>query len=114
MIDARRMEVYAALYDKDNNEILPPRAEIIDAASFSEYFKEYTLVFAGDGAAKCRENFAEEPGAVFSVVELPSSVHMIPLAETAFNEGRFEDVATFEPYYLKDFIAGKPHVKGLK
>jgi len=114
MIDARRMEVYTALYDGENNEIIPPAAEIIAASSFSEYFKKHTLCFAGDGAEKCKELFAGQPRAVFLDTMLPSACHMASLADHAFNAGRFEDVASFEPYYLKDFVAGKPKVKGLK
>jgi tRNA threonylcarbamoyladenosine biosynthesis protein TsaB len=114
MIDARRMEVYAAIYDKENTEVLAPVARIIDENSFSECFKEHSIVFAGDGASKCRDLFAAQPKAIFPAMELPSAIHMLPLAEQAYIKAQFENVVIFEPYYLKDFIAGKPNVKGLK
>jgi tRNA threonylcarbamoyladenosine biosynthesis protein TsaB len=114
MIDARRMEVYTAIYDKENREIMTPVAEIINTDSFSAYFKDHHIVFAGDGAKKCRETLAGQPGAVFKELPLPSSIYMISLAEQIYTSGKFEDIAYFEPYYLKDFIAGKPNVKGLK
>jgi tRNA threonylcarbamoyladenosine biosynthesis protein TsaB len=114
MIDARRMEVYAALYSKENTEVLPPVAEIITGSSFSEYLSKHIIVFAGDGAEKCQGVFEGNANAVFPDIQLPSATYMIPLAETALMSKKFEDVGYFEPYYLKDFVAGKPNVKGLR
>jgi tRNA threonylcarbamoyladenosine biosynthesis protein TsaB len=114
MIDARRMEVYAALYTKENDEVLPPYAEIITGSSFSGYFSQHTIIFAGDGAEKCRDIFKDQPNAIFPEMQLPSAAHMISVAEKALAGKEFEDVACFEPYYLKDFVAGQPKVKGLK
>ena len=102
------------IFDQGIREILAPVAEVIGSGSFSEYFKEYSIVFAGDGAFKCRGLFSGQPKAIFSDIELPSAAHMISLAEEANKKSQYEDVALFEPYYLKDFIAGRPGVKGLK
>lgn len=113
MIDARRMEVYCAIFDHQGNEIRETRAEIIDKHSFSDYLSNNILVFAGDGAEKCKSVLANIKNAVFpDHFEISADT----LAETAlqkFTDKQFEDTAYFEPYYLKDFIAGKPKVKGL-
>ncbi len=107
MIDARRMEVYCAVYDHTGKEMLPTAAEIIDETSFSTLLNEYKMVFIGDGAAKCKETFSSQPNAVFIDDVFPSAKQMISLSETAYQTARFEDVAYFEPFYLKDFVAGK-------
>ncbi len=114
MIDARRMEVYCAIFDENGNEIRETRAEIIDENSFMEYLGKNKVVFAGDGAVKCRPLFENHPNAVFSENFQTSAKFMISLSEEKFSQKKFEDLAYFEPYYLKDFIAGKPRVKGLK
>jgi len=114
MIDARRMEVYCAIFDEKGNEIRETRAEIIDENSFMEYLGKNKVVFAGDGALKCRPLFENHPNAVFSEDFHASAQFMISLSEEKFSQKKFEDLAYFEPYYLKDFIAGKPRVKGLK
>lgn len=114
MIDARRMEVYTALYDSSATEIVPVSAKIIDESSFSEVLQNHTVVFAGDGSAKCMKTLAHHPNAHFLNQEIVSAAHMASLAEDAFLNASFEDVAYFEPYYLKDFIAGKSFVKGLR
>lgn len=106
MIDARRMEVYCAVYDEQGNEIRPVSAEIIDENSFSDILKNNKIIFFGDGAAKCRAKLGQHPNAVFIDNVFPSAAFLAPLAEQKFNEKKFEDVAYFEPYYLKDFIAG--------
>jgi len=113
MIDARRMEVYAALYDISNKEIREVKAEIIDENSFSDYLKNSKVVFFGDGAAKCKETLSHHGNAIFYDDIFPSSLNMADLAEQKFREKQFEDLAYFEPFYLKDFIAGIPKVKGL-
>jgi tRNA threonylcarbamoyladenosine biosynthesis protein TsaB len=114
MIDARRMEVYCAIFDEKGKEIRETRAEIIDENSFMEYLGKNRIVFAGDGALKCRPLFDKHPNAVFSEDFQASARFMISLSEEKFSQKNFEDLAYFEPYYLKDFIAGKPRVKGLK
>jgi tRNA threonylcarbamoyladenosine biosynthesis protein TsaB len=114
MIDARRMEVYCAIYDEKGNEIRETRAEIMDENSLMEYLGKNKVIFAGDGALKCRPLFDHHPNAVFLENFEASSKFMIPLSEEKFFQKKFEDLAYFEPYYLKDFIAGKPRVKGLR
>jgi tRNA threonylcarbamoyladenosine biosynthesis protein TsaB len=113
MIDARRMEVYNAIYDKDLKEIRETKAEIIDKNSFNDFLQKSRVWFTGDGAEKCRDFFIDYPNAYFSEHPMPSARYLIELAETHFKAGQFEDTAYFEPFYLKDFIPGIPKVKGL-
>jgi tRNA threonylcarbamoyladenosine biosynthesis protein TsaB len=113
MIDARRMEVYYALYDFDGNEVRETRAEIIDEDSFSDLPVDHTIIFGGDGSMKCREVLKSQKNAIFIDAFEASAQFMISLAEIKFARIEFEDLAYFEPYYLKDFIAGKARVKGL-
>ena len=113
MIDARRMEVYCALYDSNNKKIRETKAEIIDENSFQSFLKSNRIVFFGDGADKCRD-IIQDPNAEFMNDVHPSAKNMMNLAFGKFKKQQFEDVAYFEPFYLKDFIAGIPKVKGLK
>ncbi|QJW88259.1 tRNA (adenosine(37)-N6)-threonylcarbamoyltransferase complex dimerization subunit type 1 TsaB [Spirosoma taeanense] len=109
MLDARRMEVYCAFYDSAGQELRPTSAEIIDETSFGEWLTQGPVVFFGDGAAKCRTFLGQHPNAVFpDVTILPSARTVGKLATSAFTESRFEDVATFEPFYLKDFMTTQP------
>ena len=114
MIDARRMEVYCAIFDDKGNKIRETRAEIIEENSFREFLSENKVVFAGDGALKCRNLIENHPNAIFSDDFQASAKFMVTLSEKIFSRRKFENLAYFEPYYLKDFIAGKPRVKGLK
>jgi len=116
MIDARRMEVYTALYDNKLHEVRKIKAEIIDENSFADFFKQdKPLIFVGYGAAKCKETLMKvSPNAIFREEFLASATYMAPLAEEKFKAGEFEDTAYFEPFYLKDFVAGIPRVKGLR
>jgi tRNA threonylcarbamoyladenosine biosynthesis protein TsaB len=107
MIDARRMEVYCAVFDMKGNEIAPTSAEIIDENSFSTLLKDHTIYFFGDGSDKCKEVLSQNKNAIFLPDIVPSAKDMIPFSEKAFNAKQFEDVAYFEPFYLKDFVAGK-------
>ena len=113
MIDARRMEVYAAIFDANLNKIQDTAALIIDENSFEELRKDHHLWLFGDGAPKLGKLFENQQH--ISVVDgfKPSAAYMRPLAEKALLNKDFVDVAYFEPFYLKDFVAGKPHVKGL-
>ena len=113
MIDARRMEVYSALYDASLKEVRPVAAEIIDDLSFSGYFANHRIVFGGEGAAKCLPLLGGQPNALFLENFSASARFLVPLAQERFLRSRFEDLAYFEPFYLKDFVAGKPRVKGL-
>jgi tRNA threonylcarbamoyladenosine biosynthesis protein TsaB len=107
MIDARRMEVFTAVFTTSGDKIKPTDAEIIDKNSFNDLLKNNKLLFFGDGAEKCREVFSENPNAIFSADFINSAVYLTQRAAEKFNNKDFEDVAHFEPYYLKDFIAGK-------
>lgn len=113
MIDARRMEVYAAIFDANLNKIEDTAALIIDENSFDDLRKEHHIWLFGDGAPKLCKIFENQPN--ISIIDgfKPSAAYMRPLAERALLNKDFVDVAYFEPFYLKDFIAGKPHVKGL-
>lgn len=108
MIDARRMEVYNAFYDINNNEIREVAADIVDENSYQEFLDKHRVVFFGDGAAKCKTALEKHENAFFADDVFPSAKNMITLSEEQFNKQQFEDVAYFEPYYLKDFVAGKP------
>lgn len=109
MIDARRMEVYCTFYDQTGAEVKPTAAEIIDENSFEKWLAEHQIVFFGDGAAKCRAILGHHPNALF-LDELirPSARTIGQLATDRFKAGQFEDVATFEPFYLKEFMTTKP------
>jgi tRNA threonylcarbamoyladenosine biosynthesis protein TsaB len=107
MLDARRMEVYCAIYDSSLNEIKPTAAEIIDEHSFSALLEKNSIVFFGDGASKCKSFLSQHKNAIFIDDVVPSAKDMIVFSEDAFTKKKFEDVAYFEPFYLKDFVAGK-------
>lgn len=107
MIDARRMEAYTQIFDASLKQIQPVSAEIIDENSFASVLEKGKVAFFGDGAAKCKE-VINHPNAIFLDDFNPSARGTIALAEKKFTEKQFEDVAYFEPYYLKDFVAGKP------
>lgn len=111
MLDARRMEVYCAFFDAKNQEIKPTSAEIIDEQSFSELLEKNVIYFFGDGASKCKEVLSTNKNALFIDGIVPSALNMILLSEQAFVNKNFEDVAYFEPFYLKDFVAGKKKAK---
>ena len=112
MIDARRMEVYCAIFNHNSKMIKSVSAEVIDNQSFSEFLTSYKIVFFGDGADKCKQILNSE-NAVFYDDFNTSSKYMISLSEENYQKNIFEDIVTYEPYYLKDFIAGMPKVKGL-
>lgn len=107
MIDARRMEVYAALYDRALKPVRDIAADIVDEHSYREFLDQQPVYFFGDGAIKCKEKLTH-PNAHFIDGIRPLASMMMPLAEKAIAEGKFEDVAYFEPFYLKEFVAGKP------
>ncbi|WP_461077078.1 tRNA (adenosine(37)-N6)-threonylcarbamoyltransferase complex dimerization subunit type 1 TsaB [Spirosoma flavus] len=109
MLDARRMEVYRAFYDQQGRELDVTSAEIIDENSFHSWLTSRTVVFFGDGAAKCKHLLDKSSNALFpDVVIQPSAKTVGKLATLAFAQGQFEDVATFEPFYLKDFMTTQP------
>jgi len=112
MIDARRMEVFSALYDKELNEISPVEAIILEEDTFRLYHDRQIIVF-GNGSDKCKGLFTAQLNIQFPGLVFPSAIAIGRMAEEKFNQGDFENTAYFEPFYLKDFIAGKPKVKGL-
>ncbi len=114
MIDARRMEVYSAVYDVKGNPHKKVEAEIIDHNSFKECYARARVYYFGDGAAKCREAFSDQKNMIYHNGGFPSAEYMNKLAQRLLEKKDFRDVAYFEPFYLKDFIAGKPKVKGLE
>lgn len=107
MIDARRMEVYTALFDQDLKQIEPTAAKIIDAESFKTVLDQHKIIFFGDGAAKCSTVLSQHPNAVFIDDFFNEAVDMTTLSAEKFWLQQFEDVAYFEPFYLKDFIGSK-------
>jgi len=110
MIDARRMEVFTAVFDADGNQIKATSAEIIDQDSFSDLLKTNKIIFFGDGAAKCSDVLGGSPNAQIIPDFQNSALHLTKKATEKFQAKDFEDTAYFEPYYLKDFIAGKRSV----
>lgn len=113
MIDARRMEVYSAIYDDGLNTVREISAQIIDRTTFMEYLASSMVIFGGNGASKCKPFLDHFLNAVFIENFVASSRFMAPLAEYRFTRKQFENIAYFEPFYLKDFVPGKPKVKGL-
>lgn len=103
MIDARRMEVYAAIFSPEGTQVGEVEPKVIDADSFREQLEEGPVLFIGDGAEKCRSVLAS-PNAHF-VQTCPDARGMARPVMAAYNEKRFKDVAYFEPFYLKDFVA---------
>ena len=103
MIDARRMEVYGAVYDENNEQVREIKAEIIEENSFSEYLETNKVYFLGDGAHKCKELITHK-NAVFIDDKYPSAKEMAQLSFDKYKKNDIENVAYFEPFYLKDFI----------
>lgn len=110
MLDARRMEVYSAFYDTNLNMIRDIEADIIDEGSYLDFLEKGRVFFFGEGSNKCREAITHH-NAIFIDGVMPSAKFMIELAEDAFRQNDFVDVAYFEPFYLKDFIATIPKNK---
>jgi len=103
VLDARRMEVYSAVFDADHQEIRETKAEIITEDSFGEYTAHKEVHIVGSGAQKCKD-LLQHPNFRFDVSITPSANEMAQLAHKKYEAGHFEDVAYFEPYYLKDFV----------
>lgn len=107
MFDARRMEVYAAIYNKQGKQELGVEAKVIESDSYADILAEDKLVFLGPGANKCK-GIISHPQAIFDLKTEVSAQGMIEIAENKYKQSKFENLAYFEPFYLKDFIAGKP------
>ncbi len=105
MIDARRMEVYCAIYDQQLEEHQATEAKIVGQESFKEILTDRPMVFFGDGAAKCQEVLGQSPNALFVTEFYPTARSVGKLAQQAYENQQFEDIAYFEPFYLKDFVA---------
>ncbi len=112
MIDARRMEVYTTFFNNNMESQAEITAEIIDENSFKDILNERKIFFLGDGAEKCK-SFIQHPNAIFIDKAAPLASNMITTAEIKYDKQQFEDVAYFEPFYLKDFIATTPKKKVL-
>ena len=105
MLDARRMEVYSAVYSSEKKQVRDTKAEILNEASFVEFFDQGKVFFIGDGIQKFNA-ICKHTNAVFVEDSFPSATNMGALAEAKYKISDIEDVAYFEPYYLKDFILG--------
>ena len=105
MLDARRMEVYSAVFNNNHHQIREIKAEIINKESFNKELENNNVYFLGDGAQKCKE-FILHKNAFFIDSKFPSAKEMAQLSYNKYKKNDIEDVAYFEPYYLKDFIAG--------
>lgn len=114
MIDARRMEVYAAIFNAENEQVREVKPEIIEKDSFSSYLKDNSVYFFGNGAGKTKALLAHNPNAFYLDDILPSAKFMSPLVHRAYEQKDFADTAYFEPFYLKEFRPGIPRVKGLE
>lgn len=111
MLDARRMEVYAAVFDQSLQEIIPTEAVILTNESYAELLEQNEILFFGDGAHKFREITAHS-NALFDLEILPSAANIVEQAYHNFIEKKVENVAYFEPFYLKEFYTPAAKVKG--
>ena len=107
MIDARRMEVYTAFYKATAEPYTEVKAEIITKTSFHKQLQKQKVFFFGNGAEKCKK-IIEHPNAVFIDGIFPCAGFLAPLSEQKFKSQQFEDIAYFEPFYLKEFITTTP------
>lgn len=107
MLDARRMEVYAGIYDRSLNPVRKIQADVVDGNTYKEYLDKHPVYFFGNGAAKCMETINHPNAHLISDIE-PLAKNMFPLSEKRMAEEKFEDVAYFEPFYLKNYVAKMP------
>ena len=106
MLDARRMEVYSAVFNHKHEQVRDIKAEILTEDSYADLLKENKVYFVGNGVAKTKQ-LINHPNAIFIDGKLPSANEMSLLSELKYKKSDIEDVAYFEPYYLKDFVAIK-------
>lgn len=104
MIDARRMEVYAAFFDASLNAVRETTADIVDENTYLDLLSKHRVAFFGNGAEKCKEIIVHDNARFIADIH-PLASGMVSLAEDAFNEKRFVNAAYFEPFYLKEFVA---------
>ncbi len=109
MLDARRMEVYCAVFDREYNLIRDTKAEVLNTSSFDEYLEKGKVYFIGNGVEKTKGLISHD-NAVFVENKLPSAHEMCNLSYTKFTKKQYEDLAYFEPFYLKDFISLHPRI----
>ncbi len=107
MFDARRMEVYSAIYSSEMVELDSTRAVVIDDDSYMSFLEKGKVCFLGPGAEKCMDTI-QHPNAIFDLETKVVAQGMLEVAELKFSKNEFADLAYFEPFYLKDFIAGTP------
>ncbi|MCH3984682.1 MAG: tRNA (adenosine(37)-N6)-threonylcarbamoyltransferase complex dimerization subunit type 1 TsaB [Prevotella sp.] len=107
MLDARRMEVYSQIFDRSLKEVRKIQANVVTSDTYKEYLDKRPVYFFGDGASKCMDIIHHPNAHLIKNIE-PLAKNMLPLAEKRIAEQKFEDVAYFVPFYLKDFIATKP------
>lgn len=106
MLDARRLEVYSAVFDNGYNRLRETQAQVLNEDSFKSYLEESKVTFIGNGVSKTKE-LINHKNAIFIDGKLPSANEMSQLAYGKYKKNDIEDVAYFEPYYLKDFVALK-------
>lgn len=114
MIDARRMECYTAVFNSQLEPLKETTADIIEPHIYDAFLDGNTVTFIGDGAMKTQDILGVHPNARYDAAFTISAAGMLSLAEQKLQDGNHEDVAYFEPFYLKDFIAKKSVVKGLR
>lgn len=107
MLDARRMEVYAGIYDRALRPVREVQADVVDAETYKAFLDERPVYFFGNGAKKCMESINHPNARLIEGIE-PLAKWMQPLAERRLLQGQTEDVAYFVPFYLKDFVAKMP------
>ncbi len=107
MLDARRMEVYAQIFDRALHEVRPIHADVVEADTYKEWLDKAPVYFFGDGAKKCKEVITHPNARFIDGIE-PLAKNMMPLAEKRMAQQAFEDVAYFVPFYLKNFVAKLP------
>lgn len=112
MIDARRMEVYAAIYNSDLKIVRDIQADIVDKNSYLDILNSHKVLFFGDGANKCKDSLMHKNASFVDSI-YPQAKYMNELAIKAFNDKKIEDIAYFEPFYLKEFVATTPKNKVL-
>lgn len=114
MIDARRMECYTAVFSPSGEELKPVSADIISQGTYDSFLDRGEVTFIGDGAEKTRPLLGIHPNARYAPEFKVSAAGLLPASLAKLKEGKYEDVAYFEPFYLKDFVAKKSVVRGLK
>lgn len=105
MIDARRMEVFCQIFDANHHALTEPEAKIIEEDAFKAALDTKKLIFVGDGAEKCREILEKHPNAIVLGNRIASAALLSKIATSKYHAGDFENLITFEPYYLKNFVA---------